>query len=150
MGDVLGADTVLTAVGVAIDEEEGSPRGRKAETRERPWRMFLWVVRGVEGGPSISRPLSIRLTTLHPLKPFFKSSSVGTYLYQSTTILSFFEKLENPDPKTDAKKLISRQICNEFLVFFSSYERCALGFKQCSVSMTFWCGSGSGSTGPCL
>jgi hypothetical protein len=41
-GDVLGAGTVLTAVGVAIEEEEGgSPRGRKAETRERPWRMFL-------------------------------------------------------------------------------------------------------------
>ena len=100
---MLGAGTVLTAVPLVLvaraEEEAGSPRGRKAETRERPWRMFLWVVRGVEGGPSISRPRSIKLTTLHPLEPFVKSS-VPTHI---TTILSFFEKLENPDPKTDAK-----------------------------------------------
>jgi hypothetical protein len=45
MGDVLGAGTVLTAVPLVLvaraEEEGGSPRGRKAETRERPWRMFL-------------------------------------------------------------------------------------------------------------
>jgi hypothetical protein len=41
----LAAMSPLRAVAAAV------PRGSRAETKETPRRMFLWVVLGVKGGP---------------------------------------------------------------------------------------------------